>query len=330
MAAQIRLGILGAGGIGRACTRIAGMKSEIFPVAICDTNGFAYSENGIDVDKLFTIPMSGSVSELQNGKQTHNGVDEMILLAKSGKVDVFYVALPNLPNEFIPNVLKKFNDARVSTCFTDAMKRTEAVELILGMDDDFRKAKSVYITGCGATPGLLTAAAVVAAQSFMKVEEVKIWWGVGISNWDSYRGTIREDIAHLPGFTMEKAKAMSDKEVDALLDKTDGKLTLHEMGHADDVLLEKVGVVDSRDKVTVGGVMDTRSAKKPVTTTMTLTGITFEGKRATHTFSLGDETSMAANVIGPALGYLKRALWLKQRGIFGSFGSTELMPMVVK
>jgi len=32
--------------------------------------------------------------------------------------------------------------------------------------------------------------------------------------------------------------------------------------------------------------------------------------------------------IGPALGYLKRALWLKEKGIYGVFGSTEFMPMI--
>ena len=76
--------------------------------------------------------------------------------------------------------------------------------------------------------------------------------------------------------------------------------------------------------------MDTRHAKKPVSTTMTLTGITYEGKRASHRFILGDETTMAANVIGPALGYLKRGVWLKQHGLFGVFGSTEFLPMLVR
>ena len=100
------------------------------------------------------------------------------------------------------------------------------------------------------------------------------------------------------------------------------------MEHADDIMLERANVI-SRDKVHVGGVMDTRSAKKPVSTTMTLTGITFEGKRSSHQFILGDETSMAANVCGPALGYLKRAHWLREKGIYGVFGSAEMMPMVV-
>ncbi|MEO6907265.1 MAG: saccharopine dehydrogenase-like oxidoreductase, partial [Abditibacteriaceae bacterium] len=118
-------------------------------------------------------------------------------------------------------------------------------------------------------------------------------------------------------------------QVNELLDKTEGKLELHEMEHADDVMLERAGVID-RSQVTVGGVMDTRSAQKPVSTTMTLTGITFEGKRSQHKFILGDETSMAANVCGPALGYLKRAHWLRERGVHGVFGSAEMMPMVVK
>ncbi|MBI3008037.1 MAG: hypothetical protein HYY56_00705 [Candidatus Omnitrophica bacterium] len=134
----------------------------------------------------------------------------------------------------------------------------------------------------------------------------------------------------MPGYTIEKARRMSDKEIEKLLDKTDGRLELHDMEHADDILLKHVGVVDSNDKVHVGGVMDTKSAKKPVSTTMTLTGTTFEGKRSSHKFILGDETSMAANVIGPALGYLKRAIWLKENGLYGIFGSTEFMPMVVK
>ena len=112
----------------------------------------------------------------------------------------------------------------------------------------------------------------IAAQSFVEVDEVDIWWGVGIPNWDEYRATVREDIAHLPGYSVERAKAMSDEEVEELLDERDGKLELHQMEHADDILLERVGVVDSVDKVEVGGIIDTRSSTKPVSTTMTLTG----------------------------------------------------------
>ena len=214
--------------------------------------------------------------------------------------------------------------------FSDPLKRTQAMKIMFGMNNFFRKNKSTYLTGTGATPGLLTAAAALAAQSFIKVEKVDIFWGVGIANWEEYRGTIREDIAHLPEFTTEKAKSMKDKEIEELLGKTDGILKFHNMEHADDILLKKAGIVDNLNQVSVGGIMDTRHAKKPVTTTMTLTGKTFDGKTSSHKFMLGDETTMASNVLGPALGYLKMAIWLRQNKIYGVFGSTEFMPMFVK
>ena len=240
------------------------------------------------------------------------------------------ITLPNLPNEFIPSVAKRFLENGYEVAFSDPLKRTQAMRIIFRMNNFFKKRKSTYITGTGATPGILTAVAVLAAQSFVKVYNVDIFWGVGIANWDEYKGTIREDIAHLPGYSIEKAKNMRDEEITALLDKTDGILEFRNMEHADDILLQKVGVVDRLNQVSVGGIMDTRHAKKPVTTTMTLTGRTFDGKISSHKFILGDETTMAANVLGPALGYLKRAIWLRQNKIYGVFGSTEFMPMVVR
>ncbi len=314
-AKQIKIAVLGAGGLGKACLDVAAKKKEAKVVAICDSNGFLHSQKGI------------TIKDLKNLKSSDDSIGEIIKL--KNKFDGIFVALPNLPNEFIPSVVKRFIKAGYSGVYTCALKRTAAIKLMMKLDVDLKKNNSVYIAGCGATPGLLSAAAVLAAQSFTEVDDVNIWWGVGISNWDAYRATIREDIAHLPGYTVEKAKRMSDEEVDNLLDRTDGRLVLREMEHADDILLKNAGVVDSLKKVSVGGVMDTRHAKKPVSTTMTLTGKTFEGKKSSHRFILGDETSMAANVVGPALGYMKRALWLKQNKIYGMFGSTDFMPMIM-
>lgn len=320
---KIRVAILGAGGLGKACAKILGMKKEMRLVAICDSKNFVYSKDGLDTERIADRGI-----EAISCKVSKDTIGEIIRL--KNRIDGIFIALPNLPNEFIPNVIRRFIKSGYSGVFVDALKRTKAVELMFKLDKALKKNRSVYIAGCGATPGLLSAAAVLAAQSFIKVEDVNIWWGVGIANWNAYKATIREDIAHLPGHTVEKAKKMTDEEVEELLDKTNGILELHEMEHADDILLERVGVVDSRNKVHVGGVMDTRHAKKPVSTTMTLTGITFDGKRSSHRFILGDETTMAANVIGPALGYLKRAIWLREHKIYGMFGSTEFMPMVVK
>lgn len=269
-----------------------------------------------------------SVAEAVEARHTDDPIGAVLELA--GELDAVLIALPNLPNDFIPGVVERFARANAPLAFVDVLKRTRAVEQMFALDDLLRRARSVALTGCGATPGTLAAAAVLAAQSFIEVERVDIWWGVGIANWEAYRATIREDIAHLPGYTVERAKAMTDAEVDALLERTNGLLELRHMEHADDVLLQRVGVVENLDQVEVGGVMDTRHPKKPVSTTMTLTGITFEGKRSSHQFILGDETTMAANVIGPALGYLKRALWLRDRGLYGVFGCTEFLPMVVR
>lgn len=326
----IRVAVLGAGGLGKAAAAVLERKREMRLVAICDRGGILHAPAGVDSGAVIALDPKRFVCDLSGGHATNDSIGEMIQLGRAGAYDGVFLALPNLPNEFFPSVLTRFLDSGVSTCFVDALKRTRAAELMFALGDRVAATKSTYLLGCGATPGLLTAAAVVAAQSFVSVEHVKIRWGVGIANWDAYRATVREDIAHLPGYTPELAQAMTDTEVDALLDKTDGRLVLEEMEHADDLMLQRVGVVERADQVEVGGVLDTRSAKKPVTTTMSITGTTFQGLRATHTFTLGDETSMAANVIGPALGYLKRALWLRARGIHGIFGSTEQMPMIVR
>jgi hypothetical protein len=210
----------------------------------------------------------------------------------------------------------------------DALKRTSAMEQILALKNELQTARITYMTGCGATPGLLTAAAAIAAQSYAEIHSVKITFGVGIANWEAYRATIREDIAHLPGYNVEKASAMTDAEVEAFLDQTNGILTLENMEHADDIMLELAGIC-RREQVSVGGVVDTRNAKKPLSTNVQVTGRTFEGKISTHTFTLGDETSMAANVCGPAFSYLKAGIGLSRQGMSGLFTATEIMPQFV-
>ncbi len=343
----IRVAVLGAGGLGKAAAQIIGLKREVILTAICDSRGIVWSEESLDTDAVVSL-----TGDLVDGYQAHQrprtttdhgGVtlatrvearhcDDPIgeMIRRADVLDGVLVALPNLPNDFIPSVIERFATGGSSLAFVDVLKRTRAVQYLFALDSPVSRSRSVVLTGCGATPGTLAAAAVLAAQSFVEVEKVDIWWGVGIANWEAYRATIREDIAHLPGYTVERAKAMTDSDVDALLEQTNGRLELRQMEHADDVLLQRVGVVDRLEQVEVGGVMDTRHAKKPVSTTMTLTGITHDGHRSRHTFILGDETTMAANVIGPALGYLKRALWLKAHGLFGVFGCTEFLPMVVR
>jgi hypothetical protein len=325
---MIKVGILGFGGLGQAAAQLLNAKQDMRLVAVADKQGYAYNPAGLTVaDCCAVYQQQGSVGYLEaGGVLSQTSIAELI---EAADVDGYFLALPNLPNTFMASVAEQFLAAGWRGVLVDALKRTSAMEQLIAMGDRFQQAGITYLTGCGATPGLLTAAAVVAAQSYAEVHQVKITYGVGIANWEAYRATIREDIAHMPGFTVEKAQAMSDAEVEALLDRMHGILSLENMEHADDIMLELAGVCD-RDRVIVGGIVDTRNAKKPLSTNVQITGRTFEGKISTHTFTLGDETSMAANVCGPAFGYLKAGVDLNQRGMTGLLTAADVMPKFVR
>ena len=260
-------------------------------VAAADKKGYVCDSRGIDINAaITTYHKHSSVGYLEKfGTLSHNSISELISQAE---VDGYFLALPNLPNTFMADVAREFIKSGWKGVLVDALKRTSAVEQLLELQSDLQQAGITYLTGCGATPGLLTAAAAVAAQSFAEIHSVKIVFGVGIANWEAYRATIREDIAHMPEYNVESARAMTDEEVAALLDKTNGIISLENMEHADDIMLELAGIC-SRDRVTVGGIVDTRNPKKPLSTNVKITGRTFEGKTSTHTFTLGDETSIS-------------------------------------
>ncbi|NEP59206.1 MAG: saccharopine dehydrogenase-like oxidoreductase [Symploca sp. SIO2G7] len=326
-AEPVRVGVLGFGGLGQAAARILAPKQQMLWVAAADHKGYAYDAAGLDPDCCITTYCSqGSLGYLEPiGILSNQTIQDLITKAS---VDGYFLALPNLPNTFMASVARQFIEAGWQGVLVDALKRTSAVEQLLELKDELQEAGITYLTGCGATPGLLTAAAALAAQSYAEIHRVEITFGVGIANWEAYRATIREDIAHLPGYNVERARGMSDAEVETLLEQTNGILKLENMEHADDVMLELAGIC-SRDRVTVGGIVDTRNPQKPLSTNVQITGRTFEGNISTHTFTLGDETSMAANVCGPAFGYLKAGVSLNQRGIYGLFTAAEIMPHFV-
>ena len=323
----LRVGVLGFGGLGQAAARLLAPKQEMTLVAGADSHGYLYSSDGIDVSGAIAVyHEKGSVGYGQSGNLSDDSIKDLI---RQADVDGYFLALPNLPNTFMADVARLFIQSGWQGVLVDALKRTSAVEQLLTLQDEFAQAGITYLTGCGATPGLLTAAAAIASQSFQEIHQVKITFGVGIANWEAYRATIREDIAHIPDYDVAKAQAMTDEEVSALLDQTHGILALENMEHADDIMLELAGIC-SRDQVTVGGVVDTRNPKKPLSTNVQITGRTFEGKLSSHTFTLGDETSMAANVCGPAFGYLKAGCGLHQRGLMGLWTAADVMPQFVR
>ncbi|MEA5467934.1 (S)-8-amino-7-oxononanoate synthase BioU [Spirulina sp. 06S082] len=325
---KIKVGVLGFGGLGQAAAKVLAPKQDMVLVAAADRQGYAYDPEGLDADICSrTYQKNDSLGYLEpHGMLSNNSIQDLL---EKAEVDGYFLALPNLPNTFMASVAQQFIDAGWKGVLVDALKRTSAMEQVLAMRAALAEAGITYMAGCGATPGLLTAVAAIAAQSYAEIHDITITFGVGIANWEAYRATIREDIAHLPGFDVEKARGMSDAEVEEFLERTKGILTLENMEHADDIMLE-LGGICSRDRVTVGGVVDTRNAKKPLSTNVKVTGRTFEGKTSTHTFTLGDETSMAANVCGPAFGYLKAGVSLHRRGLYGLFTAAEIMPQFVR
>jgi len=325
----IQVGVLGFGGLGQAAARVLNPKQEMIWVAAADAKGYVYDSSGLSLDIATTTYRNqkslGYYPEI--GCLSRDSISDLIACGR--QVEGYFLALPNLPNTFMARVAQQFIAAGWQGVLVDAIKRTSAVEQLLQLQSPLQAAGITYLTGCGATPGLLTAAAALAAQSYAEVHEVKITFGVGIANWEAYRATIREDIAHLPGYDVERARQMTDVEVEALLDQTHGLLHLEDMEHADDIILELAGICP-RDRVTVGGIVDTRNPQKPLSTNVQLTGSTFEGKISTHTFTLGDETSMAANVCSPAFGYLKAGIALHRQGHYGLFTPATVMPQFVR
>src|SRR3989338_3047940 len=208
----MRIAVLGAGGLGKAACRIIHLKRELQLVAICDSQGVLYDPAGLPCEEMANyyrdlvagyeaveearMAAEGGVATATRttliAEVTDDGIGRIIEWAQAGAIDGVFLALPNLPNDFMPGVGRRFLAAGCAVTMTDALKRTQAMELMLSLDPLAKQARAVYLTGCGATPGLLTAAAVLAAQSFTTVERVDIFWGGGIANWDAYKATIRE------------------------------------------------------------------------------------------------------------------------------------------
>lgn len=318
----IRVAVFGFGGLGKGMARLIPHRADFQLVAIADSTGFCVDPKGLDPQTVATMK---SALDYQGAQPSENAI--LALLQNHPEdIDAVFMALPNLPVEFFAETVKSITDnTTFRGVFVDALKRTEAVERLLTLQDTLRHDKILYITGAGATPGFLTTIAAVAAHSFVEVQKVDIQFGVGVGNWENYKSTVREDLIHLKGFDAKRVACMSDEEIKAELDARNGLIELTDMEHADDVILELAGVCE-RDRVTVGGIVDTRHDKKPVSTTVSVTGLTLSGAVGTHQFIVSDETTMVDNVCGPALGFLLRGVEQWEQGRYGIITSADIMP----
>ncbi len=317
MQQAVRVAVFGFGGLGKGMARLIPHRPDFKLVAVADSQGFAFNVNGLSLTESYEL-----------SQPLHSDSDSIISLLKAhaDEIDAVFMALPNLPVEFFADTVKRIvAETGFKGVFVDALKRTEAVERLFELHDALREQGILYVTGAGATPGFLTTVAAVAAHSFVEVLDVNIHFGVGIANWEAYKATVREDFIHLEGFDAKRVACMSDEEIAEELSVRNGLLKLVDMEHADDVILELAGVCP-RDRVRVGGLVDTRNAKKPVNTTVTVTGRTMSGAVGSHQFVVSDEATMVDNVCGPALGFMLRATEMHQRGFYGLITSADIMP----
>jgi hypothetical protein len=320
----MRIALLGFGGLGRAFLQFLEGKESAKVVVCCDSSAFLLKEEGLHLPSLLSAKC---VAECEGAFKSNEPIS--FIAKEKGLYDAVFFAIPNVDGLLHRKSVEKFLESGQSLAFCDVLKRTEPIEQMLSLHKEFERIKSTYITGCGATPGLLSAAAALASFSFKKVEGVKIWWGVGIKDWRRYKATIKEDIMHLKDVEKERVKNLTEEDIEQILKERDGVLVFDGMDHGDGALLEDARIVE-KEKVNVGGVFDTTSDKKPTTTYVEVFGQTLDGVLSSHKFMLGDETSMRTNVIGPALGYLRRALWLKEKGVYGAFGCCHFLPMAVR
>ncbi|WP_303672997.1 hypothetical protein [Vampirovibrio chlorellavorus] len=317
MQQAVRVAVFGFGGLGKGMARLIPHRPDFKLVAVADSQGFAFNANGLSLNESYEL-----------SQPLHSDSDSIISLLKAhaDEIDAVFMALPNLPVEFFADTVKRIvEETGFKGVFVDALKRTEAVERLFALHNELSEQGILYVTGAGATPGFLTTVAAVAAHSFVEVLDVNIHFGVGIANWEAYKATVREDFIHLEGFDAKRVACMSDEEIAEELSVRNGLLKLVDMEHADDVILELAGVCP-RDRVRVGGLVDTRNAKKPVNTTVTVTGRTMSGAVGSHQFVVSDEATMVDNVCGPALGFMLRAIEMHQRGFYGLITSADIMP----
>ena len=159
----IAVGVLGFGGLGQAAAKVLEPKQQMQWVAAADQKGFALNPEGLDLQRaIATYQHQGSLGYLDpEGTLSTDSIADLI--QKSQGVAGFFLALPNLPNTFMASVAKQFIDLGWKGVLIDAIKRTSAVEQLVDLRAELADAGITYVTGCGATPGLLTAAAALAA-----------------------------------------------------------------------------------------------------------------------------------------------------------------------
>ncbi|MDP3768154.1 MAG: hypothetical protein Q8S13_09075, partial [Dehalococcoidia bacterium] len=146
---MIRVAVLGAGGLGKAAAKILALKREMRLTAMCDSKGFVIAPEGVDADAVIASGTDlvagyrqaasarregGGVAVAEQVELEHHADPLGAIIERADAYDAVFLALPNLPNDFIPTVIDRFAASRRSLAFSDVLKRTTAVEQLFTRD----------------------------------------------------------------------------------------------------------------------------------------------------------------------------------------------------
>ena len=100
---MINIAILGCGGLGQNMALLIEQKKDFKLIGICDRNAYFFDEKGISG---LTVKDAKSVEKIRGSIKSIDSIKDLISNHKE-KIDAIFIALPNLPNEFIPNIAKE-------------------------------------------------------------------------------------------------------------------------------------------------------------------------------------------------------------------------------
>jgi hypothetical protein len=317
MPQAICVAIVGFDGFGKGVASLIPHRPDFRLVAVADNQGYVFNAQGLEITE------EGGLNQPLNSDP-----DAVITLLKAHahQIDAVLMGLPNLPVELLAETVERImEETGFKGVMVDALKRMDAIEQLFPLSAKLQQHKILYITGAGSTPGFLTGIAAMAAQSFVEVLDVNIHFGIGNYHQEAHRDSVREDFIHLEGFDAQRIACMSAEELAWELGTYGELLNLADENQPDDIILELAGIC-SRERVRIGGLMDTRNLQKPIHTTVTVTGRVSNGSVGSHQFVVSNEASVIDQVCGPALGFMLRGIELYQRDFFGLMTSADIMP----
>ena len=327
---MIRAAIVGMGGIGRAAAAIMAQKKGFLVTGLADREEVVSDRGGLNIENILSgLARDGHLPDGSKNEGSSKKPVERLLEDLPG-LDAILICIPSIPHNLVPGMIGDIINRGFKGAMVDVLDQSGAIENVIALEKEIHDAGITHVTGAGCTPGMLTAAASLLSHSFSNVNRIKIHFGVGIADYlEKDEASLREVLAGWNDLGVERAEKLSREEIAQILRLQSGIIEVSGLDHGDDVLLARSAIAEEK-QVEVGGIVDTTRSVKPVSTTVSVAGQTFEGQISSHLLTLGDETSMFANTAGPAVGYLARAVSLNRKGLPGLFGSTDLMPRFVR